>query len=151
MNHRARLATLFSLCLGACVATAPAPDQPSSGHTTQASTYQPVDSNGDGVPDGIDLDGDGVIDVSFDDLDLDCDGTVDVDLSQLPDGDIIILGGDCRSEAIDTDGDGTLDGFDVDCDGQVDVSCIPVLHDDDGDGQVDGIDTDCDGQVDVSF
>ena len=84
-----------------------------------------VDEDGDGTPDGLDLDGDGAADLGFD---------------------------PSCSAPIDQDGDGTPDGIDLDCDGAVDIAaCDQPVIDDDGDGIPEGIDLDCDGVADIAI
>ncbi|MBD3296549.1 MAG: hypothetical protein GF392_04210, partial [Candidatus Omnitrophica bacterium] len=46
--------------------------------------------------------------------------------------------------AVDTDGDGTIDGYDTDGDGTIDIFAV----DEDGNGTIDGYDTDGDGVID---
>lgn len=59
--------------------------------------------------------------------------------------------------ALDTNGDGRLDGIDFDGDGAPEMAlgetggrCNPVV-DTDGDGRPDGLDFDCDGTIDVDL
>ena len=97
-----------------------------------------VDSDGDGIPDGIETD-----------LGLDPDSK-DSDGDTISDGDEI--GGDLQNPR-DTDGDGTIDALDLDSDddgvldareaGDADLSTPPV--DTDGDGLADYRDPDSDG------
>ena len=117
----------------------PAGDTGEEDTGTQQAPVEPVDEDGDGVPDGLDLDGDGVADIDLDDL-------------------------LCDEPLLDGDGDGVPDGVDLDCDGAADLDlgeidlpelppdlCIPELIDEDGDGFPDGLDVDCDGVSDFSF
>src|SRR5690606_27966416 len=77
--------------------------------TSAATGANVIDADGDGQPDGVDLDGDGVADVDFGDL--------------------------CDEPIVDEDGDGVPEGIDFDCDGNVDIAlCAEPLVDDDGDG-----------------
>jgi hypothetical protein len=98
-----------------------------------------LDTDADGIPDAVDLDDDGVADISLADF-LGC------------------------NPLIDDDADGIPDGLDFDCDGVADFaldlpplpplpppSCVPGLIDSDADGVPDGLDIDCDGVADFSF
>jgi hypothetical protein len=85
-----------------------------------------IDDDGDGVPEGIDLDGDGESDID--------------------------VGAICEDILVDDDGDGQPDALDLDCDGEVDIAwCEQPLIDDDGDGIPEGIDLNCDGESDVDL
>ena len=88
-----------------------------------------IDEDGDGRPDGIDYDGDGIID------------------GPLPGGKTK----DGRGVYVDIDGDGIPDGVDYDGDGRPDGAGPDgrgTLVDVDGDGIPDGIDYDGDGRID---
>ena len=128
-----------------------------------------LDTDGDGIGDALDLDGNGqpdfkitpnngsgsgsnvcIPDVLTDangiptGIDLDCDGMADINLMI------------CVPKAIDDNGDGIPDGLDTDCDGMIDVpfqtmTCVPKLLDTDGDGKPDAVDIDCDGKADFHF
>src|SRR5580765_3643096 len=94
--------------------------------STSTADLKLIDTNGDGKPDAIDLDQDGVADLKF--------------------------GAACANPIIDVNHDGIPDGIDFDCDGTADISlpsppCTPALIDSDGDGNPDGIDLDCDGKA----
>ncbi len=111
------------------------------------------------APEGIDTDGDGVLE--GDEQDNDCDGTVDEGTDRVDDdGDTFTeLQGDCDDtnpaiypsapEGVDLDGDGILegDGLDNDCNGVVDDRTS--AHDDDGDGfsELDGDCNDTDADI----
>jgi hypothetical protein len=119
-----------------------------------------IDGDGDGEPDGLDLDCDGQIDLAWcdqplvdrdgdgapDGLDFDCDGAADVDLD-LPEV--------CIPQLIDDNDDHLPEGIDTDCDGAADVEldlCVPALIDaTPGDHVPDGVDLDCDGLLDLAF
>lgn len=122
------------------------------------------DANIDTVA-GLDLDGDGSIDVDFDGLgaaglDLDGDGTVDLILSG--DGSLSFDGGLGQNLGLDIDGDGDVDidttlenavGLDLDGDGTIDVDVggdgtVSIRLN--GDGTA-GLDIDSDGTVDLQF
>lgn len=64
-----------------------------------------VDSDGDGVSDGIDTDGDGVPDYRFSGCATCAPGAVPV----------------CLNPLVDTNSDGLPDGLDLDCDGAIDI------------------------------
>ena len=95
-----------------------------------------IDLDGDGVYDGmlIDIDGDGI----FDGLDLDFDGIIDA----------IDVNGDGRFDGIDIDGDLVIDGLGVDVNGDGLFDGVLEGIDVNGDGIWDGIDIDWDGVVD---
>ena len=131
----------------------------------------PIDQDGNGYPDGYDLDCDGSIDSwgtppgsscwpkpvdddgdgNIDGLDTDCDGVADRTVSPPTTP-------DCWPRPVDVDGDGDPDAVDFDCDGTQDTSGYGVggdadptcwaAVDEDGDGYPDGLDLDCDGAVD---
>ena len=94
-----KLTLLGALC---AVFIGCAPEVTSSG-TGQHATY--IDSNGDGVADGVDTNGDGKIDY------------------HTPNCPSCHVGGSpiCDDPLIDTDGDGIPDGLDLDCDGVIDI------------------------------
>ncbi len=112
----------------------------------------------DGSWDGLDFDCNRVVDAAAcarplvnndddafaDGIDLDCDGLAELSVQTGPTN--------CWPAPLDDDGDGDFDGFDLDCDGAVDLwglppnpACWPEPIDDAGDGHIDGIDSDCDG------
>ncbi len=104
-----------------------------------------LDRDGDGAVDALDVDADGIADVTFAGgpmcagafdgggaaVDLDCDGRADLDRDRpAPRG--------CLPEWLNADDDGEVDGVDVDCDGDIDgVGCAVTLLDGDGDGTAD--------------
>ena len=112
-----------------------------------------LDRDGDGAVDALDVDADGVEDVTFAGgpmcagavlaggdgtaVDLDCDGRADLDRERpAPFG--------CLPEWVNADGDGQVEGVDVDCDGDADgVGCAATLVDGDGDGTADLADLLC--------
>lgn len=99
----ALLATILVACNVGSESPAPAED-----------TITYVDTDGDGVADGVDTDGDGDADRSF----------------QTPDGSVPCGGAPiCDEPLVDSDGDDWADGIDVDCDGDID---IPFTDDDGG-------------------
>jgi hypothetical protein len=152
MIRMTRIACVLVLALGACA---------SEDSTTAKPQYNLVDADKNGLPDGIDIDGDGVVDVKIDALcknplvdkdadgipeaiDLDCDGKAEIEL--------------CADILVDADQDGDPDGVDFDCDGQVDVDlpdpgniCVPDIIDGNADGIPEGIDLDCDGGIDLDL
>jgi hypothetical protein len=83
-----------AICLAACVVG-------ESATSDDRGTY--VDSNGDGVTDGVDTDGDGDADVAG-------------ECATCTPG-----SGALCNPLVDTDGDGDVDGIDIDCDGVIDV------------------------------
>src|SRR5688572_19909832 len=96
-------ALAISLSLAACVGEVPPADD-TTGSSQTASNLEVDDTDGDGIPDGVDLDCDGTADLVFDDL---------IDLPDPPDV--------CIPGLIDDDGDGIPDGIDLDCDGVIDL------------------------------
>ncbi|MGE0871182.1 MAG: hypothetical protein AB7P03_21640 [Kofleriaceae bacterium] len=82
-----------------------------SGTDTSKPVY--VDTDGDGVADGVDNNGDGQADL------------------QLGECQSCLLGGDvCLDFLVDEDGDGNIEGFDLDCDGAIDIPLdLPDLPD----------------------
>src|SRR5262245_34721132 len=142
-------AVLFPLVIA--VGCSVGADEPKS---SQATSYNLIDNNNDGIPDCLDLDNDNQCDIGLgsvcndplvdtnndgipEGLDLDCDGTIDVTW--------------CAKPLVDTDNDGVPDALDLDCDGTPDATlpspgaqCVPELVDANNDGVPEGIDTDCD-------
>lgn len=74
--------------------------------TTSTNPVRYVDSNGDGVADGVDTDGDGDKDRDF-----------QTPNSSLPPGGVPV----CDDPLVDSDNDGDWDGLDLDCDGNIDI------------------------------
>jgi hypothetical protein len=100
--------------------------EPPAAHAQSASHLAVIDTAGDGLPDALDVDGDGTADVS--------------------------LGAPCDQPLVDADADGVPDGLDLDCDGTADVTwCTHPIIDADGDGVPDGIDLNCDGTAEVTL
>lgn len=114
-----------------------------------------IDLDRDATPDGVDLDCDGHVDVSWcaeplidrdgDDvpeaIDFDCDGDADIDLD-LPEV--------CVPQLVDRNDDDLPEGIDTNCDGTSDVVldlCLPALLE--RNGLPAGLDTNCDGDIDV--
>jgi hypothetical protein len=113
-----------SLLGGACVNDMGG--EPPAAHAQSASHLTVIDTDGDGIPDALDVDGDGTADVS--------------------------LGAPCDAPLVDADADGVPDGLDLDCDGTADVTwCTHPIIDADGDGVPDGIDLNCDGTAEVTL
>ena len=65
-----------------------------------------VDTNGDGVSDGVDTDGDGDVDEAFQSPN-----------ASLPPGGVPV----CLDPLVDSNNDGIWDGLDLDCDGDIDI------------------------------
>ena len=134
--------------------------------------YRNIDSDGDGILDGadVDIDGDGIADNGKDsdgdgirdevDVDIDGDGIADngkdrdgdgindlhdtVDHRQDRDHDGLADALDPNSENVDSDGDGILDGADVDIDGDT-IADNGTDRDQDGINDMADVDVDGDG------
>ena len=116
----------------------------------------------DGSWDGLDFDCNRVVDAAAcarplvnndddafaDGIDLDCDGLAELSVQTGPPN--------CWPAPLDDDGDGRIDGIDSDCDGEAEHTvsppttpdCWPTAMDIDDDGYSDGVDFDCDGDID---
>ncbi|MFO0024181.1 MAG: MopE-related protein, partial [Deltaproteobacteria bacterium] len=138
---------------------------------TRGSRRYAAEPQATSIPDGVDLDCDGVADM---DLGVDVDDWLECRLPAITDGDA-----DGIPDGVDMDCDGACDvdieaeayaacesapadlgdlpfGIDLDCDSLLDVSaagagCEPVVSNVDGDGIPDAIDLDCDGVVDIDI
>src|SRR2546423_3765935 len=98
------IATLAAACVGDVPASSP---QAPAKKTAMKGHYGLVDKNHDGKPDGLDLNGDGILDVNIHAL--------------------------CSNPIVDTNGDGVPDGLDLDCDGTIDIPlCLDPLIDTNG-------------------
>lgn len=110
-----------------------------------------MDTNGDGVFDGLDFDGDGMLDA----FDGNGDGVMDM-FDTNSDGimDAFDTNGDSMADLFDTDGNGVLDAEDTNGDGIADAfdtnsdSVIDAV-DTNTDGFADAFDTDLDGILDT--
>jgi hypothetical protein len=103
-----------------------------------------IDTDGDGIPDTVDIDDDddGILDVNDGITNPSTSGLIDVDGDVNTGGDV-----DYRDTLVgtDTDGDGIVDSVDIDDDNDGILDTVEGNGDFDGDGIINSLDLDSDG------